>query len=164
VVKEKIYLDKSNPDIMHNIITIIDNVFTHPWTVDKRYRRERNVAWFEDNCNENNHHVVIGKQNYYLNADDGLLMPARKDQAAPACAQADDVYAGKTINIYIGTGEGPGALTAYPRAIAQVIGRYIPGHPNFVIRYMPGAGGLKAANFLYGIAPQDGTAWGFITR
>src|SRR4029077_15303742 len=62
------------------------------------------------------------------------------------------------------TGEGPGALTAYPRAITQVIGKYIPGHPNFVIRYMPGAGGIKAANFLYGIAPQDGTAWGFITR
>jgi tripartite-type tricarboxylate transporter receptor subunit TctC len=45
-----------------------------------------------------------------------------------------------------------------------VIGRYIPGHPNFVIRYMPGAGGLKTANFMYSIAPQDGTAWGFITR
>jgi hypothetical protein len=83
VVKEKIYLDKANPDLMHNIITIIDNAFTHPWTVDKRYRRDRHVMWFEDNCNENNHHVVIGKENYYLNAADGLLMPARKDQAPP---------------------------------------------------------------------------------
>jgi hypothetical protein len=83
VVKEKIYLDKNNPDLMHNIITIIDDVFTHPWTVDKRYRRERKVEWFEDNCNENNHHIVIGKQNYYLNAADGLLMPARKDQPPP---------------------------------------------------------------------------------
>ena len=85
--------------------------------------------------------------------------------AAPAKAQVgDNFYAGKTINIYIGTGEGPGAVSAYPRAIAQVIGRYIPGHPTIVIRNMPGAGGLKAANFLYSIAPQDGTAWGFITR
>jgi tripartite-type tricarboxylate transporter receptor subunit TctC len=85
--------------------------------------------------------------------------------AVPAGAQADNnFYAGKTINIYIGTGEGPGAVSAYPRAIAQVIGRYIPGHPTIVIRNMPGAGGLKAANFLYSIAPQDGTAWGFITR
>jgi tripartite-type tricarboxylate transporter receptor subunit TctC len=84
---------------------------------------------------------------------------------APALAQpGGDFYAGKTINIYIGTGEGPGAVSAYPRAIAQVIGRYIPGHPTIVIRNMPGAGGLKAANFLYSIAPQDGTAWGFITR
>ena len=82
VVKEKISLDKSDPDVMHNIITIIDNAFAHPWTVDKRYRRDRNVVWFEDNCNENNHHIVIGKQNYYTSGD-GYLMPARKDQAAP---------------------------------------------------------------------------------
>jgi tripartite-type tricarboxylate transporter receptor subunit TctC len=79
-------------------------------------------------------------------------------------ARADDFYAGKTINIYIGTGEGGGALSAYPRAIAQVIGKYIPGNPAIVVRFMPGAGGIKAANFIYSIAPQDGTAWGFITR
>jgi tripartite-type tricarboxylate transporter receptor subunit TctC len=84
---------------------------------------------------------------------------------APAgAARAADFYAGKTINIYIGTGEGAGALSAYPRAIAQVIGKYIPGNPSIVVRYMPGAGGIKAANFIYSIAPQDGTAWGFITR
>jgi len=83
IVKERISLDKNNPDVMHNVITIIDHAFAHPWTVDKRYRRERKIIWFEDNCNENNHHVVIGKQNYYLNAADGLLMPARKDQAPP---------------------------------------------------------------------------------
>lgn len=38
----------------------------------------------------------------------------------PVAAQAEDFYAGKTINIYIGTGEGPGAMTSYPRAIARV--------------------------------------------
>jgi tripartite-type tricarboxylate transporter receptor subunit TctC len=83
---------------------------------------------------------------------------------ASGVAQADDFYAGKTINIYIGTGEGPGALSAYPRAMSQIIGKYIPGHPTIVIRNMPGAGGIKAANFIYSIAPQDGTVWGFITR
>jgi tripartite-type tricarboxylate transporter receptor subunit TctC len=82
----------------------------------------------------------------------------------PSGAAAEDFYAGKTINIYIGTGEGPGAMTSYPRAIAQVISRHIPGRPTIVIRHMPGAGGIKAANFMYSIAPQDGTAWGFITR
>lgn len=90
----------------------------------------------------------------------GLTLPA----ALAGAAGGSDFYAGKTINIYIGTGEGPGALTAYPRAIAQVMGKYIPGHPSIVIHNMPGAGGIKAANFIYGIAPQDGTAWGFITR
>ena len=81
-----------------------------------------------------------------------------------APARAEDFYAGKTINIYVGTGEGAGAMTSYPRAIAQVIGKYIPGRPTILVRHMPGAGGIKAANFIYGIAPQDGTAWGFITR
>ena len=85
--------------------------------------------------------------------------------AMPAAARAEEnFYAGKVINLYIGTGEGPGALTAYPRAIAQIIARHIPGNPTVVVRHMPGAGGIKAANFIYGIAPQDGTAWGFITR
>jgi tripartite-type tricarboxylate transporter receptor subunit TctC len=84
--------------------------------------------------------------------------------AAPMTARAEDFYAGKIINIYIGTGEGPGALSAYPRAMTQIIGKYIPGHPTIVVRNMPGAGGIKAANFIYSIAPQDGTAWGFITR
>src|SRR6266481_3080384 len=84
--------------------------------------------------------------------------------AAGTPAAAQDFYAGKVISIYIGTGEGPGALSAYPRAIAQVIGKYIPGNPSIIVRNMPGAGGIKAANFIYSIAPQDGTAWGFTTR
>ena len=82
VVKERIYLDKADPDMMHNEITIIDHAFTHPWTVDKHYRRDRNVLWYEDNCNENNHHVIIGTENYFMSGD-GYLMPARKGQSPP---------------------------------------------------------------------------------
>ena len=82
VVRERLFIDKSDPEVMHNIISIIDHAFARPWTVDKRYRHIREVSWFEDNCNENNHHVVIGKQNYYTSAD-GYLMPARKDQPPP---------------------------------------------------------------------------------
>jgi tripartite-type tricarboxylate transporter receptor subunit TctC len=93
-----------------------------------------------------------------------VLMALFMLAALPGGAAANDFYAGKTINIYIGTGEGPGAMTSYPRAIAQMISRHIPGRPTIVIRHMPGAGGIKAANFMYSIAPQDGTAWGFITR
>jgi hypothetical protein len=82
VVKERLSLDKADNDVMHNVISIVDNAFTHPWTVDKRYSRNRDVVWFEDNCTENNHHVVIGKENYFVSGD-GYLMPARKNQAAP---------------------------------------------------------------------------------
>jgi len=82
VVKERIYLDKTDKDMMHNEITIIDHAFTRPWTVDKHYRRDRNVLWYEDNCNENNHHVIIGTENYFMSGD-GYLMPARKGQSPP---------------------------------------------------------------------------------
>jgi hypothetical protein len=82
VVKERISLDKADPETMHNLITIIDHAFTQPWTVDKRYSRVRKVMWYEDNCNENNHHIVIGSENYFVSGD-GYLMPTRKNQAAP---------------------------------------------------------------------------------
>jgi hypothetical protein len=82
VVKERIYLDQADKDMMHNEITIIDHAFTRPWTVDKHYRRDRNVLWYEDNCNENNHHVIIGTENYFMSGD-GYLMPARKGQSPP---------------------------------------------------------------------------------
>jgi tripartite-type tricarboxylate transporter receptor subunit TctC len=45
-----------------------------------------------------------------------------------------------------------------------VIRKYIPGNPNVVVSHMPGAGGIKAATFIESVGPQDGTAWGFITR
>jgi hypothetical protein len=82
VVKERMALDRGNPDILVNEITTIDNALTRPWTVIKKYRRERNFIWFENICAEGNAHVAIGKENYMMSAD-GLLMPARKNQAPP---------------------------------------------------------------------------------
>jgi hypothetical protein len=82
VVKERIYLDKANPDILHDEITTIDHALTRPWTVTKSYRREKNPIWNEYDCNEGNNHVAVGKENYFLSAD-GYLMPARKGQQPP---------------------------------------------------------------------------------
>ncbi len=87
--------------------------------------------------------------------------------ALAASAKAETVeefYRGKTITMYIGTGVGAGAVSSYPMAIAPVIRKYLPGNPNIVVSHMPGAGGIKAATFIESVAPQDGTAWGFITR
>lgn len=84
--------------------------------------------------------------------------------AAVRAETVEEFYRGKTITFYIGTGSGAGAVSAYPMAVAQIIRKYIPGRPAVVIANMPGAGGIKAANYLYKIAPQDGTAVGFITR
>ena len=82
VVKERIFADKGDPNVLHNEITTIDHALTRPWTVTRSYRRARQAIWFEYPCAENNEHVFIGKENYYLSAD-GDLMPARKDQAPP---------------------------------------------------------------------------------
>jgi tripartite-type tricarboxylate transporter receptor subunit TctC len=76
----------------------------------------------------------------------------------------EEFYRGKTITMVVGTGVGAGAVSAYPMALAPLMRKYLPGHPNLVVSYMPGAGGIKAANYIYGIGPQDGTQWGFITR
>jgi hypothetical protein len=84
VFKERIWLDKADRDLLHDEITTIDHALTRPWTVTKSYRRNSypQAEWREWICGENNPHVVIGKDNYYLSAD-GLLMPARKDQPPP---------------------------------------------------------------------------------
>jgi len=75
IVKERIRLDKANPNMLRNEITVIDNALTRPWTVTRSYRRERDYQWSEYVCAANNQHVVIGKEDYFLSAD-GLLMPA----------------------------------------------------------------------------------------
>jgi len=82
VVTERIYLDKANPDLLHDEITTIDHALTRPWTVMKNYRRFRNATWIEAVCMESNPHVRIGKENYMMSAD-GYLMPAKKDQPPP---------------------------------------------------------------------------------
>jgi hypothetical protein len=82
IIRERIYLDKTDRNIMHNEITVYDHALTRPWTVNKRYSRQHEVVWYEDNCTENNLHVIVGKEDYFLSAD-GFLMPTRKGQAAP---------------------------------------------------------------------------------
>ncbi len=84
IFKERFHLDKSNSDILHDEITVIDHALWRPWSVDKTYRRNRNPRpiWRETSCTEGNNQIVIGKENYFLSGD-GLLMPAKKNQAPP---------------------------------------------------------------------------------
>src|SRR4051794_37136767 len=84
VFKERIYLDKANPNLLHDEITVIDNALTRPWTVDKKYVRDpvAHPEWDEAYCSEDSALVGIGKEIYWLGAD-GTLMPARKDQPPP---------------------------------------------------------------------------------
>jgi len=84
VFKERFYLDKSDPNVLHDTITVMDHALTQPWTADKTYRRSANPRpkWREYYCINGMVNVVIGKENYFLSAD-GLLMPAKKNQAPP---------------------------------------------------------------------------------
>jgi tripartite-type tricarboxylate transporter receptor subunit TctC len=80
--------------------------------------------------------------------------------AAPALADpVADFYTGKTISLYIGFTQG-GGYDTYARTVARFLGKHIPGNPTIVPRQMPGAGSLAATNYLYNVAPKDGTALG----
>ena len=68
-----------------------------------------------------------------------------------------DFYKGKTIDLYIGYSAG-GGYDVYARALARHMGRFIPGNPTILAKNMPGAGSLVLANWLYNVAPRDGTA------
>src|SRR5919112_902130 len=81
-------------------------------------------------------------------------------------ARADavaDFYKCKQVNLIVGYGPG-GGYDVYGRLVARHIGRYIPGNPNVVVQNMPGAGSLRAANYIYSAAPKDGTVFGIFAR
>src|SRR5258708_39346772 len=93
-----------------------------------------------------------------------LLLAAGTASAQTAGRDAvDQAFAGKTITIYVGYTAG-GSYDLYGRLIARHLGQHLPGHPAVVAQNMPGAGSLKAANYLYEVAPRDGTALGVVVE
>ena len=78
------------------------------------------------------------------------------------CASAADFYQGKQINVVVGVDAGSG-YDAYARLLTRHMGKYIPGHPNFVVQNMPGAGSITAAQYLANVAAKDGTAFGTVS-
>jgi tripartite-type tricarboxylate transporter receptor subunit TctC len=84
--------------------------------------------------------------------------------AAPAYADAvADFYQGKQIDLVVGYGPS-GGYDTYARLLARHFGKFIPGNPNVVVQNMPGAGSLRAANYLYNVAARDGTTIGMFSR
>jgi hypothetical protein len=82
IVKERLYLDKADRDLLHDKITTIDDALTRPWTVTRSYKREHHPVWSEYLCTEANNHVRIGNEMYFRGGD-GYLMPAYKNQPPP---------------------------------------------------------------------------------
>jgi tripartite-type tricarboxylate transporter receptor subunit TctC len=75
----------------------------------------------------------------------------------------EDFYKGKTVNLMIGYSVG-GGYDLYGRLLARHLGKHIPGHPGVVPQNMTGAGSLRAAQYIYSVAPKDGTAIGTFGR
>jgi tripartite-type tricarboxylate transporter receptor subunit TctC len=84
-----------------------------------------------------------------------LLVCGAVGWISPASAQPD-VYRGKTINLMVGSGEG-GGFDLSARLVAQFLPRFIPGNPTIVVQNMPGASGLRVAEFMSNVAPRDGS-------
>jgi hypothetical protein len=82
--KERFHLDKNNPNLLHDEITVFDHALTRPWSVDKTFARNPNPRpnWGQTFCTEGNNQIVIGTENYFLSGE-GLLMPAKKNQSPP---------------------------------------------------------------------------------
>jgi tripartite-type tricarboxylate transporter receptor subunit TctC len=82
----------------------------------------------------------------------------------PAAAnEVEDFYRGRTLTVLISYTVG-GGYDLYGRLLARYIGKHIPGNPSVIPENMPGAGGLRASNFLYSAAPKDGSIIGTFSR
>jgi tripartite-type tricarboxylate transporter receptor subunit TctC len=76
--------------------------------------------------------------------------------SAAAADEASDFYRGRTITVIVGFGAG-GGYDLYARLLAHYLGNHIAGQPNVVVQNMEGAGSVRAANYVYSVAPKDGT-------
>src|SRR6516164_6671075 len=86
--------------------------------------------------------------------------------ALASVAKADsvaDFYKGRSVSMIIGYSVG-GGYDAYARLLAHYFGRHIPGEPSIVPQQMTGAGSLRAANYLFSVAPKDGSVLGTFSR
>src|SRR5262249_789816 len=89
-----------------------------------------------------------------------LAIAAAIASAAPTgTAGAEDSFQGKQITIHVGSGPG-GAYDTFARLLARHVARHIPGNPAVVVTNVPGASGRRMINYIYNVAPRDGTAIG----
>lgn len=78
-------------------------------------------------------------------------------------AHADEFWHGKTIRLIVGSAAG-GSYDSYARVDSRYFAKYLPGNPTIIVQNMPGAGGLTATNYVFNVAPRDGTAFGILNR
>ncbi len=74
--------------------------------------------------------------------------------AVATSAAAEDFYKGKTITLFV---DGASTYEGYARLLADYMPKYIPGQPTIIVKEMIGASGLRLSNYIYNVAPKDGT-------
>ena len=94
----------------------------------------------------------------------GALLALALLLAAPVRAQSvEEFYRGRTVTVLVGFTAG-GGYDLYARLLGRHMGRYIPGNPTMVVQNMPGAGSMKATQYVYGVAPKDGLTLATVSR
>jgi tripartite-type tricarboxylate transporter receptor subunit TctC len=86
-----------------------------------------------------------------------LLSPATADESIK------DFYSKKIVKFVIGSAGG-GGYDFYSRLVGRFMSKHLPGNPVFVMQNMPGAAGVTVANYLYNVAPHDGSEFGMVAR
>jgi hypothetical protein len=82
VIKERVYLEKGDPNVLWDDITVVDSSLTRPYFKHQKTIRT-NQAWTSETCAADNNWVKIGDENYFVNTADGRLMPSKKGQRPP---------------------------------------------------------------------------------
>src|SRR5580704_7244070 len=83
--------------------------------------------------------------------------------STPGHAQTGESFEGKTVTIYVGNPVG-GGYDIYGRLLARHLGRHLPGHPSVIVSNLVGGQSITCANFIYNVAPRDGTAIGILNQ
>jgi tripartite-type tricarboxylate transporter receptor subunit TctC len=91
------------------------------------------------------------------------FLPLAALLALSGAGSVGDFYKNRTISLVIGYSVG-GGYDAYARLLARYIGKHIPGEPSVVPQQMTGAGSLRAANYIFSVAPKDGSVIGTFSR
>src|SRR5271155_5616330 len=123
-----------------------------------RTSRDSATSWLDAATRGKGARMSIGRYGAGVRIATAVLLAV---MARPVWAEegAEAFYKGRQINLIVGYGPGGGYdLTA--RLLARHFGRFMPGNPSIAVQNLAGAGSLRAANFLYGAAPKDGTTFG----
>ncbi|HEU0071385.1 MAG TPA: tripartite tricarboxylate transporter substrate-binding protein [Alphaproteobacteria bacterium] len=83
----------------------------------------------------------------------------------PAAAETAEEFYKNKKEMFMVVGSAPGGgYDGYARMLGRYMSKYLPGHPNIVVNNMPGAGGVRAANYVANVAPKDGSVISIMDR